>query len=519
MALNLTCFFQLRQPNARKRLALDCVLSEYTRGMVEYLDWGRSNLDYLRSAGSIQEGKYAGQYNKDSMTKVLPKASQINVAVSSKVRDALLTDAASCMAGYFESCKINPDTQFPTAFRLVDDERSLALEELRFAGTDIEEERELFAALHRSPKSTVRPAYFCRSSDIKILTDETLSRWFIWINALAGGNDFAVSATCDGSLIDINSGDRFYYTGKTGLLLPIEIGIRNGDYHWQFTDYLLPVLKRMADSEPNGIDMLMAELSHYKATGRAAIKSAKLVRTPDDQYRMAISFEFDQPKPYAPETYLGVSRDTLWDLSYALIDGRGKALDVVTEQTGIASLQISTAKQVRKKQEAGRKVSFRDYRGDQLDGLLHTIANRLIKAAIQNKAMIVCESTDKIIVRKREKLPVLRRQFGKLVKILQYKCKLHGVPLRTEIFGAKLARLCPSCGNEADTFFVKGEGYYTSCKCGSVRKISESKAINVARRVFYKKAEWIEKGGYLAFHQSIATRSLRDSGVGLRQAV
>jgi hypothetical protein len=87
--------------------------------MVEYLNWGRSNLDYLRSAGSIQEGKYAGQYNKDSMTKVLPKASQINVAVSSKVRDALLTDAASCMASPRQRTILSPDSKLitPAAYK------------------------------------------------------------------------------------------------------------------------------------------------------------------------------------------------------------------------------------------------------------------------------------------------------------------------------------------------------------------------------------------------------------------
>lgn len=507
--INLTCFFDIRKPNRQKGAALDLVMSEYTRGAAQYLVWCQDNLDYLMQAGCAtdMDGKSTGDYTKDSLVKIMPKASTINIAVSSKVRDALLSDCAAMMAGYIESCKVNPDTSFPTAFSLVEDDRALALQEIRFLGDDLEQEQELFAALHRKPKSSVRPLYFCRSSDVRILTDETMDHWYVWINAFAGKNTFDVSSVCDGSLIDINTAERFYYAGKAGMLLPIEVGMRNQDWHWQFTSYLLPTLARsITENEPSDVDTLIGAVNEYNTDLRSSIKAAKILRTPGGSYRLVVSFEFTCPDPYAPENYLGVCRDTLWDLSFALTDPSGAVLDVVTEETGLAVLQVSTVKKVRAKQKAGKAVSFRDYKGKQNEGLLHAMANRLIKAAKQNGAMIACESSDPIMVFNKEKMPVLRRQYGNLIKILLYKCKLHGVPLRTEIFGAKLSKLCAACGSEAEIKRT-GDGLFVACVCGSTRTLTETKAINVARRTTYRKAAWEKRGGYTAFHRAVATKA------------
>ena len=508
--VNLACLFDIRTPNTHKGVALDMVMSEYTRGAVDYLEWCEANLDYLRQAGSMidKEGEPTGKYNKDSLAKVMPKASTIKIDVSSKVRDALLSDCASMMAGYIESCKVNHDTSFPTAFSLVEDERALALQEIRFLGDDLEQENELFAALNRKPKATVRPLYLCRSADVRILTDETMDHWYVWINIFAGKNTLDVSSTCDGTLIDINTAARFYYGGKAGMLLPIEVGMRNDDWHWQFKNYLLPTLARaISEIEPNGIDTLIHEVNTYRTNLRARVKEAKIIRTLDGVYRLAVIFGFDCPEPYTHTHYIGICRDTLWDLSFALTDQNGVVLDVATEETGLAALQIDVTREVRKKQKIAQVVTFRDYKGKQQDGLLHAMANRLINAAQQNRAMIACESSDPVIYQNKEKRPALRRQYGKLIKILQYKCKLHGIPLRTEVFGAKLSKLCTACGSEAETPKRGNDGYFTVCRCGAVRPVSETKAINVARRAIYRKAAWDKKGGYIAFHRAVATRT------------
>lgn len=524
--LNLTCFFQLRELNRAKRQAVEMLLSEYTHGAVMYLDWCLENIDYIKQAGIYSyevknkkgEIKTVEQYNQKSIAAVLPKASTINIAVSSQVKDSLLSDCSAMIAGYLESLKVNPKTSFPSAFKLVEENIDLALQELRYFGSDVAKEREHVSNLLRKPKSKLRPAYFSRGVAVKILTDEHLTKWYVWLNALSGKNDLNVSSKCDGSLIDINTGERFKYKGVSGLLLPIEIGWRNNDWYWQFTHYLLPTLQRaIRENEPEGINELVEEVKIYPQEFSASMQSAKLVKTADGAYRLAVSFEFIIPTVYEPKTWLGVSRDTLWDWSYGLIDSTGQALDSQTKKTDLAKTQIAAAKRVRKKQKAGLRVTFRDYSGDQLDGLLHSMANQLIDEAIRNQAMIVCESTDKIItVKKKEYMPILRRQFGKLVSILQYKCKLRGVPLRTEMFGANAHRICVACGTLSEKVKQEDKSYLIVCLCGSTRLPSETSAFNIARRIFYRKSEWEEKGGYLMFHKMIATNYLRKKPAVLR---
>jgi hypothetical protein len=505
----LTCIYKLRKPNVKKRTAIDLSMCAYTLGAQRLLDWCEDNLEFLQASGQVIDKKTmqpTGKYTGDSVRSCFPSTTFYRIDVSSKVKDALFADVAGAVAGYFESAKVIPNTSFPTAFALVEDERLLALEQMRFLGDNLEEENVLRSKVGRKPKSSVRPLSFCRSSDFRLLVDRDVSTVYVWMCMLPAGCEYAVPCTMNGTLYDINTGEKFYQGGKTGILMPLEIGIRNGNFHWQFTDYLLPSLMRVnEDEEDRGdIDDLLPALGSCEQ--RCAIKTAKLIRSPSDEYFLAVSFEFRAKAPYETERLIGLSRDTLYDLSYALVSKEGVALDYATEQTGIADLQVSTAKSVAKKQRRGKAITFRDYKSKQLDGLLHVMANRLIDQASDARAAIICESSEPIRGKRGERNKALRVQYEKLIKILKYKCKILGVPLRTEVFGAKAGVLCVSCGVEAKTQKIDGT-WMTVCSCGDIRSVSQTRAVNTARRVNYKKSEWEKNGGYLSFHRAIASRA------------
>lgn len=483
----LTCSFKLRTPTARKRFLLDYALLAYTNAVQSVLDWCAANLSKIVADGRCKrrdrdtgELVSVDKYDADSIARSVPSSGLWKFALGGSVKEAAVRDACSMMASYLELQKAGDrSVSFPTAFTIVEDERSAALEELRLLGDNLERENELRSAVRRMPKADVRPITFLRSRDIPILIDDQ-GRLFAALSLLPGDNEMNQPYKFDGRLTDLATGEPMKSGRPTRgtILMPLELGMRGGDYHWQFDKFIAPVLD-----------------------GSAKIKAAKLQKTAGGEYCLNISFALQCADPYRPTAYLGVGKSVLTHLTRCVIGIDGRVIRLDSTETGLAEIKVKVNARVAEKQRARGIVGLRDFRGQQVDEALHQIANMLVHEAQRNHAAIVIEDASAPPGRKLGK-DKLAAPWRKLAFILEYKSNLAGVPYIGERFSTKAATICPNC---ARTIKLKKKNPLAACPtCGLSLYIGEVVAVNIARRVLYRRAEWEKKGGYIGFHAGFA---------------
>lgn len=483
----LTCAFRLRQPTQRKRILLDRTVKTYTDAVAQVLAWCESNLATIEADGRMmRRDKDTGElvpmdkYNAMSVSKPVPSSGAWSFDLAGNLKEAAVMDACAMVASYLELRKLEDmEASFPKAFEEVKDYRAEALEGLRLLADDLELENELRDQLHRKPRIPLRPITFLRKRDFSILVNRQLDKFMLMFRPLPDTSSDIDRITLDGTLFDIETGEPVKGRPKA-ILLPIEIGKRNGSFAWQFRKFLQAAM-----------------------VGKAAIKAAKLIPLADGRHTLNVSFAFDCAEPYKPATYLGVSKSVLKYLTYAVTDLKGEVVALESSPTGLEAVKVAVNAKVAERQRKAQRVSIGDYRRKAQENVLHNIANYLIEIAQIRKASVVVESTESMqgVKLGHDKLSV---PWKKLVFILQYKCNLAGVPFTGERFGANAASICPTCGTLAK--YVKADFKFHCPTCKAKFFAAESSSVNIARRVLYRKADWDKKGGYLAFHLSFANQ-------------
>lgn len=481
----LTCAFRLREPTERKRVILDRAIQTYTDAVAQVLTWCEENLATIQADGRMMRKDKAtdtlvpmDKYNAMSVSKAVPSSGTWSFDLAGNLKEAAVMDACSMVASYLELCKLDDrESSFPTAFEEVKDHRGEALECLRLLADDLGLENELRDQLHRRSKVPLRPITFLRKRDFSILVNESLDKFMLAFRPLPDTSTAIDRITFDGKLFDIETGESVKGRSKA-ILLPLEIGKRNGAFAWQFRKFLAAAMQ-----------------------GKASIKAAKLIPLSDGRHTLNVSFAFDCAEPYKPVSYLGVSKSVLKYLTYAVVDLRGEVLALESSPTGLEAVKVAANAKIAERQRKAQQVSLRDYRGQAQENVLHNIANYMIEVAQFRKAAIVVESTETMqgVQLGSDKLAAPWR---KLVFILQYKSALAGVPFVGERFGANAASICPVCGTGAK--YIKSRFQFICPTCDSSFYPTESSSINIARRALYRKAEWDERGGYLGFHFSFA---------------
>jgi hypothetical protein len=475
----LTVWFDLRQPSAWKRQALDNVFDAHTAMMAGLLADCEADIERIATDGQIvnRDGAPTAKYNALSIGKCLPRSSDLPAEISSTLRDALVRDVAAMIASFLELRKIDPATSFPTAQQFNPDLQMDAARSLAMLADDEEAERELAADFMRRPRLTHQPLTFGRAADFGLLLDETHGRLFAWLPVLASGNAVITDPVkLAGNLIDVASGESFVKRSKISLLVPLEFGHGKRTHNWQIEKFI----RRALD-------------------GGASIKTAKLCRMQDSDsavaYRLYVSVAFETPEVYQPERVIGVAPGVLMSAAWSMVDDAGRVVRRAQANDGMASIQHNVSRTVQRKQRRGRAVSALDYRGRQLDELLHNVANQVIATAVLQRASVAMREMDA-----RERPAKLRVAWQKFETIMQYKCAIAGVPLRTGVFGAFARRICVQCGEMADW----DRETITCAACGHIEPALTAEAINTARRVTYRRADWEKRGGYRAFHRSFA---------------
>jgi len=272
------------------------------------------------------------------------------------------------------------------------------------------------------------------------------------------------------NLIRLDTGEIFKTNSKSAILVPLEMG-SNG---WQEFRFLQPAMN-----------------------GQAVVKSAFLVLDRTGDYFLHVSFAFDCPDRYAPKAYLGIDKGILFTAAYAIVDKSGGVVEMGHIDDELRSLQIKHGKERERLARNGKKITRRHYKRRAYDNILHSLANILIDMALESRAQIVLEDLSIQVKGGR----VVSR-FRKLDKILGYKCKLAGVPIRS-VFAAYSSMICHKCGGMMN----RDDRLVTCPHCGYEGHSDDNAAVNIARRALYRKKDWEKRGGYKSFHRSFANDS------------
>lgn len=472
----LTCAFKLHNPSGWRRAVLDHLFNEYTLAMRDLLAWCLESREVIRGAGKHPQ---KDKWTADTLARALPSSGDLQVDISSALKEALLGNVASMLASHYslDAMENVSETGFPSSRDPSPEGLMWAEYELSLVGAGLEDYEQARNNVTRRARGSVMPVHIARSRDIRILADAKQERYFAWIKALPGGHVLGRKTLIqDDNLIDINTGEVFAYRGDSAILVPLEIGRRNGEWHWQYKNFILPVL-----------------------CGEATVKAAKLIRKDSldgkHEYFLSVSFEFACPEPYEVQNYLGIDRGILYTMAHAVVDKTGAVILKDHQEDGIRSLQLIAGKRIQDKQKKGRAVNALDYRRKQQEEMMHKLVNRVIEIAIEHQAGIIIEDLS-IMVRGK----FVRSAWNKLEFILAYKCRLAGVPFLGGVFAAKTSQICIHCGE-----IVERDNRVLTCHfCGAVEHSDDAAAVNIARRAMYRKKDWEKRGGYREFHRSFS---------------
>lgn len=495
----ITVSFRLRKPTRKKQAVLDYVFQAYTREAQRLLDWCELHLTDIREHGCNDKGEYTA----DTIRPCLPSNTEWQVPVSSSLKDGLFNDVCSMVASFLSLEKTEIVNMWPTAEVVVTDEsRLVALSELGsletigkvgalrsaedIAETAIQVDRlsnldyinELAADAGRWPFVKVRPLTYTRGRDFDLLITSDLQHPYVFLPLLPNKNsmiepvDFGQKnmltlwSNDPSGLTPIQAGKK-----KNGLLLPLELGKRGGKFHWQYRKFIMAMLD-----------------------GNAVPKAAKVISRKGNYY-INVSVAFDVDDPYEPQAYIGITDNVLYNLTYAVISKQGAVVKESQSETGILDLKMDVRKQIQRKNQLARQVTYLDYKRKAQEELLHRLINQMLAVAQHYKAAVMLMESDGIYgVRAAGKM---KRLWAKAEFIIAYKCKMLGIPFRKGVFSARVHAICIRCGEDC----ARQEANAVCQSCGAIVPIGITKAVNIARRALYKKSEWENKGGYRGFHK------------------
>lgn len=478
----LTGTFKLHNPGQNKRLVLDYIFDAYTFGLGSVLEDAKNRLAKIRKRGKVttKNGDVLDKYSEISVMPFLPKSGNIDCQIASNLKESILKDVASGIASHLMLEGTDQDPGYPQSRDPSPEGYPNALQNFARVGIDLADEIESKRQLLRRAKGSVIPIYVSRSRDLRLLYDRKKDRFFLWIKLLSAGHKLCSQTIIDqDNLIDINSGEIFKSKSKIALVFPLELGIRNDRWHWQYTRFLEVIMN-----------------------GEASIQSAKLIRKEIGQgfeYFINVSFGFEVPDKYPPQSYLGIDRGVFFSMAYAIVDKNGATLKMHHENDGFRHERIAAGKRVQYKQAKGKAVTVKDYRQKHLDSILHSVINDILDEAERYQSMIVCEDLNIQIKGK-----FYKSAWKKMYKFLEYKCKMRGIPLwKNGIWAAYSSQICIVCG-ELNRGRRRDGSAFVCPECGATYHSDEGAGVNIARRVLYKKKTWEKKGGYMAFHRSFA---------------
>jgi IS605 OrfB family transposase len=489
---HLTCKFKMHNLSAHKRVVIDHTLEQYTIGYDELLKYAKDNLEHFQ-----ENGTYKNKFTSKSVARLLPYP---KCAIHSSAKDSLRQAVAANLASYFELVQVDEQTSLPTVPSTVPGADTDALENFVHVGSDLEDYESSRNRYLTNAKKSVMPLFFCRSDGAtQINGGRNRSRNFSLLTTSKRDGLLAVlwllparHKLCkpinarQGNLVKLDSGEVFRSNSRTAILAPLQLG-RNG---WQEHKFIDPAFSQAS-----------------------SIKTAHLIRDDrNNEYFLHVAFEFMCPKTYEPQAYLGIDRGVFFSMAYAIVDQNGHIVLMNRNEDGFRDSMIKASKRVQEKQRAGRKVTLKDYRRKEGEAILHRLVNHIMDVAKEHRAMIVTEDLN-IQIKGR----FYKSAWAKMYKYLEYKCRLAGVPLwKGGIWAAYSSQICIHCG-ELNGGRKRDGSPFACSDCGAQYHSDAGAGVNIARRAMYRKKDWENKGGYMAFHRSFAKGDSLDTENDLQQ--
>jgi hypothetical protein len=452
---------------------MDYALKEYALAYSDTLQWAHDHLGLLR-----ENGLYRESYTGRSIGSLLPRSGR---ALHGSVKDSLKADVGANLASYLELISDDPRTSFPVSRDPSPQADEYALDDMAgWGGTSVEEYNKLKARVEKTYKGSVMPLYFCRADGAsQTQSGGARNRNFslLWrfdkrqllavLYLLPAGHELCRPLGAQqGNLVRLDTGEVFRSNSGTAIFVPLQMG-HNG---WQEQKFLQPALE-----------------------GRIGVQCAYLIRK-GEEYYLHVSFVMKCDDKYSPRAYLGVDRGILFTAAYGLVDVSGDVLEIGHFIDRLRELQIQHGKERERLAKSGRKITYRHYKRQAYDNILHCIVNKLVEIAKEYQAQLVLEDLDNIKVRGKR---VVSR-FKKMQEIAEYKCNLEGLPRPRSVFAAYSSLICHKCGAD----MLRDDRVVECTECGYIGHSDDNAAINIARRALYRKEEWVSKGGYRGFHRS-----------------
>lgn len=445
MNVTKTAIFKLHNPSNRKRKILDYCLDAYTNASRELLESAKDKLDGLMIHATYldKRGKphYSDRLLASALSKLnVPSGSQL----ASELRDALRQDVAGNLLSYV--ALKNKGATYPTG-RLQDIELNAqylsSLCGLDDGSISLETSDDYDTwrnNLNRLSQYRPMPVLFSRNRQFKLEQLEN-GTWGVDLILLARDNRF----------------------GQQRFAFPIECG----EWHKEFLEH-----------------------------GHSQV--ATLCKR-DGEYYLHIAFAFEV-EAIEIVTLMGIDRGILKQAAYAILSPDGTmVLHQASNGQSVRGFQLQFGKERQALQQSGKSVTRKHFKKQYLGQCIHQIANEIVATAKLYRSQVVLEDLNIHVAGK-----FTRSLFAKLETILNYKLPLAGLPRPRKVFAAKSSMIHHVCGEIGE----RGEGnereLFYCPTCDVTCDADENAAVNIARRILYRKSDWEKQGGYLAFHRSFA---------------
>ncbi|MFB3883066.1 MAG: zinc ribbon domain-containing protein [Armatimonadota bacterium] len=452
ITIQKTAVFKLHNPGASKRQVLDVVFARYGEAYNLMLERSRATADrWVSERRNGMRPRPLSPFSAAKELRPLAPPSE-DLKLPGALRDGLVSDVAGNLVSYCElrqqwetrgtEGEVVDEPKYPAPlYAYRPDQYLQTLAEASAWGGDHFDFRDFQSRLLREAKDVVRPLFFARQRDFE-LQQFADDRWGITLHLQPKG--------CE----------------PTKLRFPLAFG------EWHEEQYL--------------------------GVGKAGC--ARLCRR-DREYYIHVSFEFEIEAMARGEEqcYLGIDRGVIKQAAYALVGLDGKLVHTGALGRETRQLQVALGRYRQAAQKAGRRMGALDWQRRHQEELLHQIANDLVEQAAAQKALIVMEKLDL-----HTGGAFVRSQFAKLARILDYKARQAGLLPPRDVFAAYSSLICSACGEDGTRGDPDRETFRCS-QCGAIMDADENAAVNIARRILYRKAAWERRGGYRAFHRSFAS--------------
>jgi IS605 OrfB family transposase len=506
-----TAVFTIHNPTHHVRAVFDYALVSYTRAYTVALRlFAPYTVQELHAmAASFTDDTGAIHTSDKRLSQRLfarssPALDEALAPLEGGMRESLKRHVAETLLSYVElSLGDKQAPSYPSRLRKQDIEtiRQMTLAEIAALSDDLEQEQSLFALLQRTRMAEVVPVEFCRidaERNCGLFYQQDQQKFYARLFLLPQGSRFAAPLVRRGQYIDIRSGEVYareedaqgvqgvksFGSGKRSIMVPLEMG----DWHEEmlrFTQYaFLP--QRTKKGEP------------------AVPVAARLLKYQDD-YQLHVMFKFPKPTRLNPLTLLGVDRgiNCLAAGTVTALDGHKIIETFKTDGTELRRVQQYIEQNIRTRQAKGRVAKGDKRRGRIADAHVHLCANQIVELAIKHQSQVVMEDLSAFAApHKHQKgktrsnfnamLP--RRQYQKLLSVIDAKLELAGLPPVRIVSAWHTSLTCSQCGNISKESRSEEDRTQFKCiACGFEAHADVQAGVNIARKLLWLKLRSEEK--------------------------